>query len=421
MKEIYAVLDIGSTTIKLLVAETVSANINILFSKKIPSHGISKGEIKDMDAVVEDIHSNVNEANKELNTTIQSVALVLPSHDARVYLGDGITKVNSPSDKIGVDDVLRTIKLSRRFELSKNEDVVSTVAIRYHTDTRTLDKIPLGVRSASLKAETMIIATRKKTLYAYLTAVEKAGLELLDITIDAYASAKEAFDAVYLQEGAILIDVGYRSSTIAFFADGYLKYLTQAPVGGFDLTKAIAVEWQIPMNQAEVYKVKYGTCQKDLGNEDVILSSNVDGRIVNYTQKDLSGVLTRAVQDMMEVVKSKIDVINDGRNYETVIVGGGGELPFFDEVATDALGSPVRCYRPETIGARDMTFVPSLGMVYYLNDRKELLGEQNVSLTLPDLSSTMNMRLKGLTKTKTETENKGRFKRFLEAILSDDE
>lgn len=68
-----------------------------------------------------------------------------------------------------------------------------------------------------------------------------------------------------------------------------------------------------------------------------------------------------------------------------------------------------------------MTFVPSLGMVYYLNDRKELLGEQNVSLTLPDLSSTMNMRLKGLTKTKTETENKGRFKRFLEAILSDDE
>ena len=90
-------------------------------------------------------------------------------------------------------------------------------------------------------------------------------------------------------------------------------------------------------------------------------------------------------------------------------------------MATDALGSPVRCYRPETIGARDMTFVPSLGMVYYLNDRKELLGEQNVSLTLPDLSSTMNMRLKGLTKTKTETENKGRFKRFLEAILSDDE
>ena len=34
MKDIYAVLDIGSATIKLLVGEVVSANINILFSQK---------------------------------------------------------------------------------------------------------------------------------------------------------------------------------------------------------------------------------------------------------------------------------------------------------------------------------------------------------------------------------------------------
>ena len=34
MKRIYAVLDIGSTTLKLLVAELMSTNINILFTKK---------------------------------------------------------------------------------------------------------------------------------------------------------------------------------------------------------------------------------------------------------------------------------------------------------------------------------------------------------------------------------------------------
>ena len=31
MKEIYATLDIGSTTLKLVVAEVISANVNILF------------------------------------------------------------------------------------------------------------------------------------------------------------------------------------------------------------------------------------------------------------------------------------------------------------------------------------------------------------------------------------------------------
>ena len=39
-------------------------------------------------------------------------------------------------------------------------------------------------------------------------AVEKAGLEVMDICINAFACAKEAFDVVYLQEGALIIDMG---------------------------------------------------------------------------------------------------------------------------------------------------------------------------------------------------------------------
>ena len=35
MKDIYAVLDIGNATVKLLVGEVVSANINVLFAKKM--------------------------------------------------------------------------------------------------------------------------------------------------------------------------------------------------------------------------------------------------------------------------------------------------------------------------------------------------------------------------------------------------
>lgn len=421
MKEIYAVLDIGSTTIKLLVAETVSANINILFSGKIPSHGIVKGNIKDIDSVVEDIRKIVKEAEDELNTTIRSVALVLPSHDAKIYLGDGITKVNSANDRIGVDDILRALKLSRRFSINRSEDVVATIPVRYHTDTRTMKKMPLGVKSASLKVDTMVVTAHKKLLYSYLTAVEQAGLELLDINIDAYTSAMEAFDEAYLQEGAILIDLGYHKSTISFFEDGYLKYLAKAPVGGYDLTKAIGMAWEIPLDKAELYKVKYGTCEPDLTEDDVIYSTRKEKKIINYTQKDMSAVLREAVRTMMTEIKTKIDVINDGRNYETLIIGGGGEVPYLDQVASAVLESPVRCYRPETIGARDMAYVPALGMIYYINDRKELLGENAVSLTLPDISSTMNLRLKGLTKAKTDEKHKGRFKKLMDTFFAEDD
>jgi len=423
MKDIYAVLDIGSATVKLLVGEVVSANINILFSKKITSHGIKKGKIESTPTVVSEIRQLVDEASKALGATISQVALCIPSFYARIYQSDGITKVNSPADQITSDDVVRALKLSQRFEKDSDEEVISVIPIGYHLDTKSVLEVPIGQKSASLKADSLVITTKKKLLYSYIGAVERAGLKVLEITIDAYACAKEAFDAVYLQEGAILIDIGYKSSTISFFEGGYLKYIAQASVGGYDLTKKIATEWQISMDKAEIYKVKYGTCNQNIGDEDIIHTTKDQKNEAHYTQKDLSNVLNDAVKEIMNVIKTKIDVIDDGRTYETVIVGGGGELPEIDRVASQVLGCAVRTYRPDTIGARDMSYVSCLGMMYYLNDRAKILGGMDSSLVLPDISSTMSVRFKGLTKTKPihDSEKKKSLTHFIEKFFSEDD
>lgn len=423
MKDIYAVLDIGNATVKLLVGEVVSANINVLFAKKMTSHGIRKGKIESMPTVVSEIKQLLGDASRALEATITKVALCIPSFYAHIYQSDGITKVNSPLDQITNEDVIRALKLSRRFELDEDEEVISVIPTVFQLDTKTTKEVPIGQKSASLKAESLIITTRKKLLYSYITAVEKAGLEVIDITINAYACAKEAFDAVYLQEGAILIDVGYKTSTVAFFEGGYLKYIAQAKVGGYDLTRKIATSWQIPMDKAEVYKVKYGTCDTRIGDEDIIHTTNTQDGDIHYTQKDLAYVLNQAVEEIMEVIKTKIDVINDGRNYETVIVGGGGELPEIDKVSSRVLQSAVRTYRPDTIGARDMSYVSCLGMLYYLNDRAQIFGKMQPSLILPDISSTMSLRFKGLTKSKPVhgEKKKGKFSKVIDNFFGEED
>lgn len=208
MKNIYAVLDIGSATVKLLVGEVVSANINVLFAKKITSHGIRKGQIENMPVVVSEIKQLIDEASKSLGAMISKVALCIPSFHAHIYQSDGITKVNSPLDQITSEDIVRALKLSKRFALKEDEEIISVIPAMFYLDTKSMKDIPIGEKSASLKVESLVITSRKKLLYGYINAVEKAGVEVLDITINAYACAKEAFDDVYLQEGAILIDVG---------------------------------------------------------------------------------------------------------------------------------------------------------------------------------------------------------------------
>ena len=137
----------------------------------------------------------------------------------------------SDHDKISKDDIVRGLKLSTKFKKSHEEEVVCVIPVRFNGDFGISQVPPIGEASRNLIIDTLIITSQKQILYPYIMAVEKAGLEIMDICINAFACAKEAFDAVYLQEGALIIDMGYKTSTISFYKDGYLKYLTVCSVG----------------------------------------------------------------------------------------------------------------------------------------------------------------------------------------------
>ncbi len=74
-------------------------------------------------------------------------------------------------------------------------------------------------------------------------------------------------------------------------------------------------------------------------------------------------------------------------------------MKLLDKVAGRVLEGPV-VYRPDIIGIRDMAFVSSVGMIFYMSDRAKYLGPYETSVVLPDISNTMAVRFKGLTKVK---------------------
>lgn len=417
MKDIYAILDIGSSTIKLLVGEAVSANINVLFSKKIPSHGVKKGIIEDQQAVTRDIRLLLDAAEKELESKITSVALNIPTIRARLYQSDSSISLKEGT-KITIEDVERVLRLSSHFERSSQEEVVSVIPVKYHSDRGATAEPPIGQVSRNLIVDSLVITTNKKVIYPYMIAVEKAGVEILEICVNAFSCAKEAFDEVYLQEGALLIDIGYKTSTISFYKDGYLKYLTVCPVGGYNFTKKISQEFQISMAQAETYKIKYGSLDSTLGQQDIIHTTYLQENRRDYTQEDLANILRETAYEIMEAIKEKVFIVDDGHKYETLLVGGGGELEMLDDIASEVLQSPVRIYRPDTIGVRDMAFVSSLGMIYYLIERTKILGKYTPSLVLPDVTNTMSIRFKGLTKASGKSGKK--INKFMDTFFSED-
>lgn len=419
MNEIYAVLDIGSATIELLVGEVVNSNLHVLFAKKVPSHGVKKGIVEDDRVLVHDIQALIQEANEFLEGEIKSVGINIPTIRAKLYQSNSSLSLNG-DEIVTNEDIVRGLQLSKRIKISSKEEVVCVIPVRYHSDSGMSLEVPVGQKTRNLIIDTLVITSQKRILYPYIAAVEKAGLEVMDICVNAYSCAKEAFDAVYLKEGALIIDIGYKTSTVSFYKDGYLQYLTVCPVGGYNLTRAIAQNLQISMNQAETYKIKYGSLDYTVGQEDIIHTTEMpDGR-VDYTQKDLALILEAATIDILNVIKEKIKMIENSSNYETLIVGGGGELEMLDKVASSVLEGPIRVYRPDIIGIRDMAFVSSVGMIFYMSDRTKYLGPYERSVELPDISNTMSIRFKGLTKTKESKEKTGKLSKLLDTFFKED-
>ena len=106
MNEVYAVLDIGSASIELLVGEIINSNLHVLFSKKVPSHGVKKGIIEDENLLVNDIKGVVQEANDFLDGEIKAVGLTIPTIRSKLYQSNSSVSL-SDHDKISKDDIVR--------------------------------------------------------------------------------------------------------------------------------------------------------------------------------------------------------------------------------------------------------------------------------------------------------------------------
>lgn len=422
MRDIYASLDLGNSTIKLVVGEIVNSAISVLFSKMIPTKGIKKGDIVDEAALSKSLLELVKEAEEELEAKITSVLLNIPTYHTRLYQNQGSCLINNSNQKITEEHIVKALNQSTRFERSDKEAVVSVIPVTYYYGNMASKEVPIGKYASSLYVDSLIITTAKKLLYAYVRCVERAGLSVIDICVNAYSCAKEVFDEVYLREGAVLIDIGYKTTGISFFEDGYLKFLTNVPMGGQYLTKKIAEAWEIPMAKAETYKIKYGTCNTLLTDEDVIHVSYKGDNVISHTQKELAQLLCLGVEEMMLAIKEQLKLINSGRLYETVIVGGGGELENIEDVASRIIECPVRTYRPSTIGVRQMAYVANLGLIYYLAEQTRLTGKRQPSVVLPELSNTMLARFKGLTKiSNSGHHNEKKINKMLDVLFAEEE
>jgi len=171
-----------------------------------------------------------------------------------------------------------------------------------------------------------------------------------------FASALAALEEDEMQLGAICIDMGGGSTSVAVWSGGALVHVDSFGVGGQHVTQDIARGLSTSIAGAERIKTLHGSAIASANEDREMIEAPPRGDDpgagpVTAPRSMLKGIIAPRVEETFEKVRERLKqagaLIDPGAG--VVLVGGASQLTGAREVAVRVFDRPVRLGRPRRI------------------------------------------------------------------------
>lgn len=391
MKKIYSSIDIGSDTIKFVVAEYYNKRVNVLASYSIKSKGVRKGLIVDSNLTINAIKDGMKYINDSLGIIIKKVIVNVPSYNAKFMFVTGSIDITSEDEVITTDDVNNVIKNSIYNKLPSDHELVTVLPITFILDDNEKVDRPVGKSCKKLGIKAMMISTPKKNIYSVISVIEGANLQVTDITLSGIADYYETkFDKSDKNIGAI-INIGHEVTDVSIIKNGKLMNTDVIQLGGVNVEKDLAYVFGISIFDARVIKEKFASSNKRFCNiGEVYEVENTVGEKLKLNQLEISEVVQNRLEEILKYAKKDILELTKQNISYLIITGGMTEIKSFKNLVFEFLGKDVIIYTENTLGIRNNMYTTSLGMIKYFIDKMEIRGKEYTTITKEDEERLIN-------------------------------
>ena len=361
----YVSIDIGSSSVKTIVGEKFHNGINVIGTGQTYTSGIKNGLIDDFDIAKQAIKDTIKKASIASGVDIKEVFLKLPIIGTEVY--DEANEIDFYEDtEINGSHIENVLEGIRQKNDVPDTEVIDVFPIRFIVDgdNEVSDPKELIARH-SLKVEAGVIAIHKSILINMIKCVESCGVDVLDVYSDAY-NYGSILTATEKELGACVIDIGEDLTQIAFYERGELVDADSIELAGRDITDDIAEELNTTYETAEKIKHQYGHAfTQSASDQDVFSVDQVDSdELVEYTQKDLSAVIERTMQDIFdEVFDVLVDLGLTKVNGGFIVTGGSSNLLGVKELLSTMVNEKIRIHTPSQMGIRKPEFTSAISTI----------------------------------------------------------
>ncbi len=377
--ETYVSLDIGTSSVKVVVSEIAGGSINILGVGSVPSEGIKKGAVVDIDETVKSIKRAVEQAERMVGIKIEHVVVGVNGSHIELTPCHGVVAVSSPDREINVEDVRRVIDASQVMSIPPEREVIDVIPKQFIVDG--LDEItdPRGMIGVRLEMEGTLITGSKTVLHNLLRCVERAGLSIAEISLNSLATGSVAVSKDEKSLGVCVIEIGGGSTTVSVFEQGSLVALSVLPIGGDHITNDLAVGLKLTTEEAERVKCKHGHAfvPEASTEEQITIQKIGSNERHTITQQELAGIIEPRVEEIIELCAKEL-VRLGFKQFPSgfVLTGGAVMMPGVLELTKDMLEGNVRVAIPNYIGVREPRYTVSIGLIHFAHKNGRVQGKE---------------------------------------------
>ncbi|WP_096189215.1 cell division protein FtsA [Evansella halocellulosilytica] len=378
-QEIYVTLDIGTSSVRVIIGEMSNGTLNIIGVGETSSKGIKKGSIVDIDETVQSIQNAVDKAERMIGLSINHVIVGITGNHIQLQPCHGVVAVSSEDREIGDEDVTRVIDAAQVISIPPEREIIDVIPKQFIVDG--LDEIndPRGMIGVRLEMEGTIITGSKTMLHNILRCVEKAGLKVADIVLQPLSAGSIALSKDEKSLGVALIDLGGGSTTVSVFENGVLQGTTQIPIGGDHITNDISVGLRTSTEEAELVKKEYGHAFVDHASDDETFEVSEIGsdQKQEFSQWQIANIIEPRIEEVLQFVQKEIQRLGYRElagGY--VLTGGTVKMQGVLELARDVLQKNVRVAIPDYIGVREPQYTNGVGIITFAHRNLRIQGKE---------------------------------------------
>ena len=374
-QEIFVSLDIGTTSIKVVVAEAINGRVNIIGVGNEKSRGLSRGVIVDIDETVYSIQQAIDQAERKSGVRINEVVVGIPSNQLAIEECHGMVAVASDNREITARDVDNVISAAKVRSVPPEREIVSIIPEEFIVDGFNGIRDPRGMIGVRLELYARILTGPKTIVHNIKRCVEKAGLRINELVLQPQAIAAVALNHDEREFGTVLIDMGGGQTSASIIYDNQLKYSFVDQEGGDFVTKDISIILNTSLDSAERIKREFGFAIASQTSEEEFFPVETVGKKepVRVDEHYLAEIIEARLAQIFQTIYddlSQVDALDLPGGF--VLTGGAVSLPGVIDLAKRYFGGRVRAYIPKEMGMRNPIYTTSLGMVDYVAGLDEI-------------------------------------------------